>query len=94
VQLGGGKALSVALDHGRIYVTTSAGDIVDCDPADCTATAKPMVRDPLLYGVGRYTYDQPVVADDQAIYWAALDVEGPGGPDAGGPPVRIMKLAK
>jgi hypothetical protein len=94
------RPLHVTVSRGTLYVTTSKGDIFACDPANCVLT--PVAHEGRLYVGQEYTYGTSVVADDTAIYWAAVDGQGAQIPDGDGGTVedtsklthRIMRLAK
>jgi hypothetical protein len=97
------QPLFVTVSRGKLYVTTKGGDILECDPANCTGTLRTIAHEDRLYVGGEPTFGGSVVADDTAIYWAAVDGKGPlvdAGPD--GSIVentsllkhRIMRLAK
>lgn len=95
-QLDGGRPLAVAFEAGRLYVTTSNGMIVECDPANCAGTTRRVAAGQNLYVRNENLLSQSVTADSEAVYWATVDGDIP--PDASTSPDgvvhRIMKLAK
>jgi hypothetical protein len=103
-QLNGGEPRGVVYERGTLYVTTTTGDIITCDPKNCATTAALLVHEPRLYTGREFFFGKSITTDDNAIYWAALDETGPINSDAGpdGSLVentsmlthRIMKLAK
>jgi hypothetical protein len=87
--LGASGAALVSYAAGKLYIATSGGDLLECDPTKCPSTLRRVARE-TDFVFGNYAfYGHTVTADSEAVYWAALD-DG----DAAGPVTRIMKLAK
>jgi hypothetical protein len=87
-QLNTAKALAVTYAAGALYVETSGGDILTCEPTSCASTVATLVHEgelALTYPVFGHT----LTADDKAVYWAAVDRDADGGAA-----YRLMKLAK
>jgi hypothetical protein len=96
----GGAAHEVSFALGKLYVTTSAGEIWQCDPTRCAESALRIVKEPQIDTGSEHNFGHRVTADDLAIYWAASDgtpavpsSEG-GVQPSDGLTHRLMKLAR
>ena len=98
----GAATLSLTFDHGHLYVATANNDILRCSLPDCAGTVLKVVHETTrLYQGNEPLFGHSIAADDEAVYWAAVDGVGPQSADAGGGGEdtstlvhRIMKLAK
>lgn len=81
----GGDAFTVAYSSvsKKIAVLTLANEVVECDPANCTATKRVLAKGTKLdstYAV----YGNVLAADDRSVYYATID----------GTTHRVMRVAR